>query len=277
MRHWLSSFVLALAACPCLAHDFWIRPANFQPPADSLLVVELCVGDHGRGELVARTQSGILRFVAMRDDVERAIVGRDGAIPAGAVRVDGPGLVTLGYSSTAKFIELAPEKFESYLLEEGLEGVIEERAKRGESNRPGRERYARCSKSLVRVDGQGAGPTAALGLPLELIPLSDPFAPAQRGHAPALELGLHFEGRPLAGVLVELLPLAEQPGPAVESPVESPGAGPVRARTDEQGRVRLAVPGSGTWLVAAVHMRRTQPGADSDWESWWASLTLQLP
>jgi uncharacterized GH25 family protein len=46
------------------------------------------------------------------------------------------------------------------------------------------------------------------------------------------------------------------------------------ARTDAEGRVRFRLPQGGMWLVKSVHMI---PGAKADWESYWASLTFELP
>ena len=33
----------------------------------------------------------------------------------------------------------------------------------------------------------------------------------------------------------------------------------------------------GVWLVKAVHMVPLPKGQDADWESFWASLTFELP
>src|SRR5205085_11603061 len=56
--------------------------------------------------------------------------------------------------------------FRSYLL----------RSKEKTLDRPGVERYSKSPKALFRA-GDGAGdPTKPLGLPLEVVPLKDPFA-----------------------------------------------------------------------------------------------------
>ncbi|HVS18735.1 MAG TPA: DUF4198 domain-containing protein, partial [Planctomycetota bacterium] len=157
------------------AHDFWIRPADFAPPIDAVLAVHLRVGDHARGEPVPRKDDRLVRFVAVDADGSREIVGRDGTLPAGALRTRGVGVTTLAYHSTPAFLELPPERFEAYLREEGLEAVVAERRASGESQRPGRERYERCCKALVQVGGEGRGGGATLGLPLEWIVVGDPF------------------------------------------------------------------------------------------------------
>lgn len=262
--------LLALLALslPAAAHDFWIRPADFAPAADAPLAVHLCVGDHARGERVARKDERIVRFVLVDAAGERAVVGRDGGLPAGAVRSGAAGVATLGYHSTPARLELPAAKFESYLREEGLERILSERRERGESARDGRERYERCAKALVRVGGEGRGGGATLGLPLEFVVLGDPYDAASE----ELELELRFQGRPLPGVQIGVLVLGEDS--AAAAPAEER-----RLRTDAAGRV--AVPRAGRRLVAAVHMRRAaedeHEGEDADWHSWWASLTFEGP
>jgi hypothetical protein len=49
------------------------------------------------------------------------------------------------------------------------------------------------------------------------------------------------------------------------------------ARSDKEGRVTFRLPRSGMWLVKAVHMIPAPPDTKADWESFWASLTFELP
>ena len=49
------------------------------------------------------------------------------------------------------------------------------------------------------------------------------------------------------------------------------------ARTDSDGRVHLTLKQGGMWLVKAVHMVPAPVGANADWQSYWASLTFELP
>src|SRR5207249_7443329 len=58
-------------------------------------------------------------------------------------------------SSDLRSIELEPEKFESYLKDEGLERVVKIRSDRKETLKPGREVFSRCAKTLLKV-GAGA-------------------------------------------------------------------------------------------------------------------------
>jgi uncharacterized GH25 family protein len=261
----------AAAACVLLtatalrAHDFWLDPSSFTPAANQVVSVRLLVGQKLRGEPIPRTAALIERFVVATAAGEAPVPGRDGADPAGLVRVGSPGLAIVGYESRNSSVSLEAEKFEKYLGEEGLESVSAERRKRGETAKPARENFARCAKALLSVGGGGAaGADRPLGFRLELVAERNPYALTAAPPAPAsLPLRLLYEGRALAGALV------------VAIPYHAPDAAR-SARTDAAGRVTVEIAGRGPWLIKAVHMI---PSAtpDADWQSLWASLTFGAP
>ena len=148
---------------------------------------------------------------------ERPVLGRDGMDPAGLVRLDAPGIWFVGYRSRPSAVELAPEKFEQYLREEGLEHIIQERVARKETLLPVRERFSRSVKSLLRYGGDQAvqGYDRALGMTLEFVLEADP-ARASGGRVP---VRLLRDGRPLPGALVVAYrrdSIATFPGPAIQ-------------------------------------------------------------
>ncbi len=274
--------ILLLLAGLARGHDFWIEPASFQPAAAEPLRVTLMVGDHGRGEAVPRNASRIVDFSARLLGADGAspkpIVGQDGVSPAGVVRLDRQGLWALAYRTDAKFLELEPAKFESYLREVGLESISRQRAAAGASEKPGRELYSRASKALVRA-GQELPATGAfarrVGLTLELSPRTDPFGAPQQEFV----LDLEYQGQPLADAVVRAIALdSVASDPAAKTAADAPKLPTMFvARSDETGRVRFAWPGRGRWLFATTHMVACPDPARADWESVWGSLTLELP
>jgi hypothetical protein len=224
-----------------------------------------------------RNPMRIEKFIIVGGDgVERPVAGQDGADPAGLARFDAPGLHIVGYRSRHALSELPAEKFESYLREEGLESIIELRNARGQREAPGLELYSRCAKSLIAVgDDAAKGRDRAIGFRLELVTERNPYA-LQPGED--LPVRLLFEGKPLAGALVEASPL--------EGKLTH-----LTARTDSHGRAVFKIPAErpGAWLLSSVHMvEAPSPHADSpqsaephpdpraDWESLWASLTFEI-
>lgn len=263
----LKPFGLALLLAAFLApaargHDFWIEPSAFTPAPGERVAVRLRVGEHFRGDPVPRNPERIERFAAVGPSGETPVAGTPGGEPAGFVALGKPGLHLLVYDSDHASVELEGEKFEQYLREEGLETVSALHAKRGRKDAPVKEVYSRCAKSLVAV-GSGAGPgyDRSLGLPLELVPEANPYALKKGTELP---VRLYYGGKPLAGALVVALQKG-RPEPRLS------------ARSDSQGRVRLRLDRPGVWLVKAVHMVPAPKETGADWESFWASLTFEVP
>ncbi|MCG3128764.1 MAG: hypothetical protein CHACPFDD_03655 [Phycisphaerae bacterium] len=250
--------LLALPAAVS-AHEFWIEPRTFHLTPGASLPIALRVGDGLPGEPYVRNPKHIRQFVAVGPS-SLNVDGTPGSDPAGAVRLTQPGYYVIGYRSNQSKIELAAEKFESYLKEEGLDHVIALRKARGDSSKPGRETYSRCAKSIVCVgDAAMSGHDRALGFDLELICESAPAA-IRRGESIALRL--LYKDKPLPGARVSAA-CRNSTGPAQT------------ARTDADGRVTFTVDTDGMWLFATTHMFDAPAGADADWESLWASLTLE--
>ena len=251
--------VVALLAPPLFAHDFWIEPSDFQPSRGELVSLHLRVGDAFRGEPVARNVPRIERFIVRDASGERPVPGEHGSDPAGSIHAAG-GVALVGFRSRPiRHGDMTPARFESYLREEGLEAVLEARAARGQTSRPGREIYSRSAKAIL-TNGPGQSDVWArpFGFRFEIVPVSDPVDGAD---GTPLEVRLLFEGDAAEGVLVTAFP--------EENPARN-----VTARSDENGRAVLPI-GPGIWLLKAVHMGEAPSGTGADWESIWATLSFR--
>jgi len=253
-----------LVAHRASAHDFWIVSSTFRPAVGDRVTASLQVGQKLNGEPLPRIPPLIERFFLKGDGgVERPFVGRPGADPAGISLIGEGGLHWIGYQSNPYPVALEAAKFEDYLRDEGLETIIESRKKNGQSAAPGRERFYRCAKALL--DTPSAAPSTLfatpLGFTLEIVPGRNPYALRPGGELP---LSVSFRGKPAANILVVAMNKGE-PEKAI------------RARTDGKGRVTLRVPHGGFWLIKAVHMEPAPADSGVDWESWWASITFELP
>ncbi len=247
------------------AHEFWIEPGTFAPGVGDRVPVRLYVGDAGDRDELPRRSDHLLRFDAVGAGGVAPVVGLFGRAPAGMLKPEAAGESMLVYEGRHTFLELPAEKFESYLQAESLSRVIEERVRRNESLEPGRESYARYAKALVRVEGADDARERVydreIGLPLEIVLETDPRSWAD---GDPLTVRLLYEGRPLADQQMKLIHLRDAELSLV-------------SRTGADGRVRLLPPQAGPWLMATVYMRRAPEGVEGDWESFWGSLTLELP
>ncbi|MBI2838189.1 MAG: DUF4198 domain-containing protein [Acidobacteria bacterium] len=257
--------VLGPASFPASTHDFWIEPGSFDPLPGAVVPVRLRVGEHLIGDPVARDQDLIIRFAALRNGRELPIAGMPGQEPAGLMRPVDPGLYVLVYASRPSPVNLEAAKFEKYLAEEGLERILQLRESRGEKQKGGREVFSRCAKSIVICgDPERAarsGFDRPAGLITEIVPEADPTSLAPGGHLP---LRLLFRGKPLSDALVTAVGTAD------------PSAR-ISGRTRADGRIVLALPAPGIWLVKSVQMVRASGIPGADWESFWASLTFRIP
>jgi hypothetical protein len=257
----LAMAAIALSSSLLFAHDMWIEPTTFSPEPSQLVGVRLRVGQDLLGDPLPRAASLINQFVFEDTDGRKPVVGRDGADPAGFLRVAKPGLLVIGYHSNPSPVELAADKFNQYLKEEGLDAVAALRARRNETGASAHELFSRCAKSLVFSGtpsaAQGDRP---LGFTLELVAERNPYALQADEDLPVV---LTYENRPLAGALVVAMNRL--------NPSEK-----LAARTDNDGRARFRLRPGGMWLIKAVHMVPAAAGSHAEWASFWASLTFEL-
>lgn len=255
----------AFAGTTIAAHDFWIEPSQFAPAINTALSLALRVGVNFHGDAVPRIPTQVERFViAGPDGALRSVDGRDGYDPAGYTTLPAPGLYVVGYRSRPSSVELEATKFETYLREEGLESIIEQRQRSGRSHAMGLEIYSRCAKTIIATPGAAryTGHDRVLGLRLELIPETSPVA----ARSTSMTFRLLYEGQPLAGALVVAMERQTAASPTATKP---------SARSDKTGRVTLPLT-RGVWLVKAVHMVPAPKGIAAEWESVWASVTFEL-
>lgn len=259
---------LILAAVSTLAaHDLYLRPDTFQPRPGATLRVEYHNGDAFPASHVP------VKLERLRDMQLRHGAGH--ALPFDNLRIEGVATVAdvnvpvgggafwLTSRTVPNFIQLEAAQFEEYLKHEGLEEIVRWRHAHGEAAKPGREMYSKYVKALGRA-GDGAGfSTQPLGLAIEIVPLADPYA-LQPGQT--LRVQVLWDGKPAAGLAIEM-------ANAYDGKVTKKAAG----RTGADGQLEIPLSGAGLWKLHAIGMRRGKNPREADWESFWASLTFELP
>jgi uncharacterized GH25 family protein len=253
--------LLSLTSAALMAHDMWIEPATFAPALGQVVSVRLRVGQDFLGDPLPLDSALVNQFIVEDTAGRKPVVQRDGRDPAGVLRVASLGLLVVGYHSNPSVIELAAEKFNQYVKEEGLDEVAAMRARTNETGAQAREAFARCAKSLI-VSGATAGNQRdrPLGFTLELVAERNPYLMHVNDEMP---LQLLYRGQPIANVLVVAMNRLD---PAAK----------IKARTDATGHVRFKLAQRGAWLIKAVHMVPAPAGLDANWASYWASTTFDL-
>lgn len=254
----LTAFLWLMA--PAAAHEFWIEPANFRPPAGKPVDVRLMVGQDFRGDSAIYLPEAFERFVTISARGQQKVSGLPGDDPAARLTPADAGLMFIVYQSAHYELKMEAKAFDRYLAMEGLEGIRALRAQRGEQDKPSHETYSRFAKSLIAVGGRDDGLDARrpVGLRLEIVPLTAIYR--LKPNQP-LELQLLYENRPLANTQVLALSKTKSGTRLLQ-------------RTDASGRARFVLPHADIWMLSAVHMIPAPDGVAADWESFWATLTF---
>lgn len=148
--------------------------------------------------------------------------------------------------------------FTNYLEEEGLQHVLDARAKNGETDKPGRERYSMFLKSILLAGAPDEGYKAIVGSPIEIVPEKDPY---QIEAGEALPVRVLLRDKPASGLEI----YAATPGQTNKSV----------GKTDAEGRLSVPVT-RGAWRLHTISIERVAL-PDADWESFWATLTFEIP
>lgn len=260
----LRSLLLA-AVVPSFAHDLYLMPEHFVAAAGTHLRVVFHNGDEfpvgvsavkperlRNTKLVSRAGSAMFESIIAEAKRTTALV-----------RVPVAGYAILTAETLPSFIELDPEKFRSYLEHENLTNALQWRKSHSESGKPGRERYSKYVKSLIQVGKSDTYYRERTGLAIEIIPEADPYSLKPGATLPVQVL---FRGTPAADVAVESAWLENG-----KAKMEVVG------RTDANGRARITVKATGPHRLHAIVMERCAAPEAADWESFWASLTFEIP
>jgi uncharacterized GH25 family protein len=259
----LGSLFLCLTASSAGAHDFWIEPLSFRAPAGTRVPLRLYVGQEFKGDTAPYIPEVIERYVAVTAAGAKPITAVTGDDPAGAVTVDTPGLTVIGYYSKRFSVTFdSAAEFEQYLIKEGLERHLAIAGRRKSAQAGIVEHYWRCAKALVASPASAPlPPDRAFGFPLELVAETSPY---RLGSKKELRVRLLYQDQPLEGALIVAF---NKNDPKTK----------IKVRTDKDGRAVLNLIRPGMWLVTSVHMLPAAFYSRADWESYWASLTFELP
>ena len=262
MKKLLAAVGLSVSLSVALAHEFWLQPSRFLASAGDPVNVQVLVGERFRGERSEGRKSRIIEYrhhTAMGTaDLTPALTGNtygDVSVP-----LNSTGTHLFSFSNTPRFISMKADSFLLYLREDGLDNVIAARREQGTTDKPGREMYQRCAKTLVQAGAETDRTYAKnTGLPLEIIPVKNPY---DQRFGQMAEFQILFMDKPVLNALVRYW---------------NRGAGgqlhEERQRTNSLGNVEFRLrPGYN--MVSVVHMVPAENRSQADWHSYWGSLTF---
>lgn len=257
-------FVLAAAAQPAVAHDFWISLDNWHLPKDGEVKADMRVGTGAEPERWKLRPERVVAFRTIAPD--RTISDRTALLVSpeklewhdAVVPFAGEGTHLLVFETTPATSDLEAGPFDEYVAHEGLSAVAAHRAARTPTGTNGRELYARRAKALVQVGAAcSAQALQPLGLSLEIVPLVNPHCTTQK----ALPVEVRFRGQPLAGALVRMESLSNP-------------AGEIELRTDARGHASFAMPKTGNWKISLVWSVPIQGNDQAEYDTLFSSLSF---
>ena len=275
IRSVIAIFFALCTVIPVQAHEFWLAPVTATFAVGDSARLTLRVGEYFEGDLIgfSAPQTLALRRYSAAGSVDlRALLPLGTATPAVLVPLPTPGTHMVIFNSQPNVISLPADSFHAYLHDEGLDFIKVQRQAAGNADKPGRERYRRFVKTLIRVaPGTGSAPSPAIkpdtthstltGQQLEILPMTDPLALAP---GDALNVRVEFEGKPLAGGLLKAW--HRRGGQTLI----------IRAKTAADGSASFDLPYAGPWMISIVHMVPVIGVKDLDWDSMWSNLSFNL-
>ena len=241
-------------------------PRSFLVSPGSTTLLTLTVGENFVGDQVAFTSPLVasLRQYSLGKAVDlRDRVPANEQLPELPVVVSQAGTYLVAFDTHPSQLVLSADKFHAYLHEEGLDFIIKSREAAGNAALPGRERFRRNIKTLLQAGTRGDATYAVrTGQKLEIVPLANPSAQKRGGD---MAFQVLFDGKPLANALVKSW--HKRGGQTLI----------IRTITNGEGKVTVALPWSGAWMVSVVHMVPVTDSQDHDWDSYWGNLTFALP
>jgi len=245
-----------------LAHEYWFEPETFFPKLNEKIAVHLYVGDGLTKDREERPfqskKTPMFKLFSIKNALDLNSSLTENAMPIYNFSADEAGNYLLAMERNWSYIKLESQKFEDYLREDGMEFIIAERAKLGESKKEGSERYSRYLKSLLQVgDKRSDVYRKSLGMKLEIMPLENPYS---KKVGDKIKFQVFFDGKPLADRTI----FADNRNSETQ-----------KTKTDKDGKASFKLDRNGLWIVRLVTMQRCQTDCnEAVWESFWGAITF---
>lgn len=249
-----------------LAHDTWLLPTPFRAEPGKPVLLRLATSEAFPTSDAALDLDRVARFsiATASDKQELAGYKQDGKFLTGAFMPGAPGHAVVILETKPRLLVMKAAEFQDYLQHEELQQVITSRAASGKSQTTGRELYRKIAKTVVCVGDtrHDAAFAKANGLWLEIIPERSPCG-LEAGDT--ISVQVLFAGKPLEGAHV------------------AAGYGGTQGHdyaawsaTDKFGRTSIQFSKSGVWFLRVLHMVPLEGSAEADWQSAFATLTLEV-
>ena len=260
------SAALALTAAVAVAHDMFLKPAQYFVAPNAAIPAVLLNGTFDKSmNSINRARLTDISMVTPtgRTRIDTTAWDTKGDTSRVSFQAGAAGTYVLGVSTKPNAIEMDAKEFNGYLKEDGLPDELARREKSGELATDAHERYEKHVKAIVQVgDTRSNGYATVLGYPAEIVPLENPSSLAKGG---TLRVRVLVDGKPVAGQYVTFGARTANGGIVAEQGI----------RSGAEGVAAIPVTSPGVWYVKFINMRKLPTQADGiTHQSKWATLTF---
>jgi uncharacterized GH25 family protein len=258
-------FLFLLPACAVLpaVYEVWLLPEKFlYQPGEKAAITIRTGNDFGEESVDIkkdRIEKATHYYLAVSKDLKPVI--KEGPKDQLEVTLDREGTHLVTLQSTAAANEVDAEEFNTYLKDNGLDEVYDQRTKTNTLNTSGRELHTWYSKLLLQSGAKRDGTSAKVaGFPLEIMPEKNPYA-VKAGEV--IRFKILWQGKPLFGAKVKVWINKDN------------RTGVQNIYTGQDGMIETRMSSNGTWMVSVVKMVPSK-NAQADWQRYGSSLVFGI-
>lgn len=256
-------FIFLVMSSSMPAHDLWLVPGKFAvKPGETVALFANSGMDFPKSlNSVApdRVSHSVLLGKAVKEKLTKLSVKDTFSSTKCILKT--PGTYVAAISLRAREIKLSAKEFNEYLLHDGLSAIHKLREKKGILDQDAVEYYSKYAKAIIQAgDTPDDTPLKPLGLPIEIVPLTNPYSLKQGDN---IKVTVLYLGKPL---------------PNAELGWSFPGIGEGFAgsvKTDDKGIALVPLSKKGAYVIRLTYMEWVKKKTHQ-WESHWASLTFEV-
>lgn len=259
----ITVLLVLLAAGVAKSQEFWLQPKKFRLALNEELNTAFLEGENFEGESWDWKKNKILKLelshLAKVTDLKLQV--KPDAKDKLKFKLLEAGTYLLSMQSNETYLEQEANKFNDYLKENGLDDVIDMRAKANTLDQPSKEFCSRYAKLLVQA-GTKTDDTfkKKTGMRIDIIPKQNPYLLKSGDY---LLCQVLFDGQPSAHQMVKVW---NKIGNTTFQQNNF---------TENDGTIKFPISSRGPWMVTTVKMIPSEkPGAD--WQSFWGSLVFGI-
>ncbi len=257
--------ILLISNTLLFSHEFWLMPDKFRVKVNELFTLTFYVGEDFTGEIWGNKKERTLKLTHFTGEIKSDLTKLSIESDTYDIVLNfvNEGTLVLTLESKNSFIALDAEKFNAYLKEDGIDDIYEFRKKDGDLDKPSKELYRRCAKTLVQV-GTNTDNTFKknTGMPLEIIPLQNPYT-AKMGDK--MTVKILFNGKPLKNKMV-----------VAWNKTITTKTRKQKLKTNNDGQVSFPLDQKGQWMISTVQMIPVIDNVDANYQSYWGNLTFEF-